>query len=255
MKNEWSNIIITGITLALHVSTNSVKYHTNRPNHGFVINNETSEKDYYFSDGTVMHTGPNELFYLPKGSTYYIEESVKGTCYAINFDADIEDKPFCIKLRNNEDLLKNFKKACVEWKKQSALKNSYALRAVYDFIIQVQKEQQKKYFSRESLGIISPAIEHIAINFANPDISVYELASLCGISDVYFRKLFFNKFGVTPKTYIISKRIEYAKQLLESRQFSVLEVAQMCGYEEQCHFSREFRKHVGVSPAVYKKSK
>lgn len=50
MKKEWSNVIITNVTLALHVTTNNVKYHANRPNHGFVINNETSEKDYYFVD-------------------------------------------------------------------------------------------------------------------------------------------------------------------------------------------------------------
>ena len=253
MKKEWSNVIITNVTLALHVTKNGVKYHANRPNHGFVINNETSEKDYYFSDGTIMHTGPNEIFYLPKGSTYSIEEYVKGTCYAINFDADIEDKPFCIKLRNNESVLKNFKKACLNWKSQSHLKTVYAQRALYDFIIQASKELDKDYLSKESLGIIAPAIDKITTDFTNPNISVGYLASLCNISDVYFRKIFENKFGTSPKTYIIQRRIEYAKQLLESKQFSITEIALMCGYFEPCHFSREFSKHVGVSPLEYKK--
>ena len=44
MKKEWSNVIITNVTLALHVTTNNVKYHANRPNHGFVINNEKRKK-------------------------------------------------------------------------------------------------------------------------------------------------------------------------------------------------------------------
>ncbi|MBE5733009.1 MAG: helix-turn-helix transcriptional regulator [Clostridiales bacterium] len=253
MKNEWTNTIITNISLALHVITNGVKYHTNRPNHGFVINNETSEKDYHFSDGSVMHTGPNEIFYLPKGSTYSIEEHKKGTCYAINFDANIEDEPFCIKLRNIESLLKSFKKACASWKSQSFLKTTYALRAVYDFIIQAQKELNKDYLSKESLGIIAPAVDIITTDFTNPNLSVSHLASICKISDVYFRKIFLNKFGISPKAYIIQRRIEYAKQLIESRQFSILEVAQSCGYEEQCHFSREFSKHVGLSPQEYKR--
>lgn len=253
MKNEWANTIITGITLALHVTKNSVNYHSNRPNHGFVINNETSDKDYYFSDGTVMHTGPNEIFYLPKGSTYSIKENEKGTCYAINFNADIEDKPFCLKLRNSESLLKNFKKACLNWKSQSPLKSTYALRAIYDFIIQARKELDKDYLSKESLGIIAPAVNVITTDFTNPNLTISDLASLCKISDVYFRKIFINKFGISPKNYIIQKRIEYAKQLINSKQFSMLEVAQSCGYEEQCHFSREFSKRVGMSPQEYKK--
>jgi hypothetical protein len=50
MEKEWANVIITNVTFALHVTKNSVMHHANRPNHGFVINNETSEKDYYFVD-------------------------------------------------------------------------------------------------------------------------------------------------------------------------------------------------------------
>ena len=46
-------------------------------------------------------------------------------------------------------------------------------------------------------------------------------------------------FGKNPKEYLIEKRMSYAKQLLSSGQFSVSEVAQLCGYFEPCHFSRE----------------
>ena len=57
--------------------------------------------------------------------------------------------------------------------------------------------------------------------------------------------------GISPKEYMIKKRIEYAKTLLLSGQFSVLETAHLCGYAEACHFSREFARHVGVPPAQY----
>lgn len=253
MKQEWANTIITNITLAVHVTINSTKHHTNRPNHGFVINVNPGYKNYYFSDGTVLHVQPYDIFYLPKGSTYTIEESITGECLAINFDADIDDAPFCIKLRNPENLIKNFKNASTNWKSQSPLKYSYARKALYDFIIQAQEELNKNYLSKQSVTIIAPAIDKITTDFTNPNISVGYLASLCNISDVYFRKIFENKFGTSPKTYIIQRRIEYAKQLLESKQFSITEIALMCGYFEPCHFSREFSKHVGVSPLEYKK--
>jgi AraC-like DNA-binding protein len=66
------------------------------------------------------------------------------------------------------------------------------------------------------------------------------------------RKIFEKKLGVSPKEYMISLRMEYAKQLLSSGEVGVAEAAQMCGYAEPCHFSREFKKRFGISPKNYK---
>ena len=84
------------------------------------------------------------------------------------------------------------------------------------------------------------------------DISIAELSRRCNVSDTYFRKLFVDKFGVRPKEYIIMLRINYAKRLLQSRQFTVSEVAALCGYSEECHFSRIFKKVTGENPNNYK---
>ena len=84
------------------------------------------------------------------------------------------------------------------------------------------------------------------------DLSIKEMAELCGISEAYFRRLFIDKFGISPKDYIINRRIEYAKSLLKSCQFQINEIAEMCGYSEPCHFSREFSRHTGISPKEYK---
>ena len=59
---------------------------------------------------------------------------------------------------------------------------------------------------------------------------------------------------MSPKEYIINKRMEYAKTLLSSGQVEVKEAAVMCGYFEPCHFSREFSKHFGISPKEYIKT-
>ena len=97
-----------------------------------------------------------------------------------------------------------------------------------------------------------PALEKIKTDFNSGDLSVAELASLCNVSEVYFRKIFVDKFGVSPKEYIINMRINYAKELLESGMFSVAEVASFAGYTEQCHFSREFKKRIGENPRSFK---
>jgi transcriptional regulator GlxA family with amidase domain len=48
-------------------------------------------------------------------------------------------------------------------------------------------------------------------------------------------------------------RIERARQMLADGSFSVRQVAALCGYFEETHFSREFKHRIGVSPAGYRK--
>ena len=252
MNDNWNNIVITSISVAVYVAPNTGNsVHKNRPFHGFVLNDANSVKDYVFDDGYVMRTDKSTLFYLPKGSSYYVESLLIGGCYAINFDAEISDGPFCVSLRNTERLVNSFKTACDAWKKQEDNREVAAMRALYDAIYQIQRELQRQYVSSDHFSVIAPAVEMLDKNFTQNDLRVSILASLCGISEVYFRSLFFNRFGVSPKEYMIQKRIEYAKALLKSGDFSVTEISMLCGYAEPCHFSREFSRRVGISPKQY----
>lgn len=255
MNGKWKKATVTEIGLVVYVMPNmGTAVHIDRPYHGFIINTNGAVRDYYFSDGSVMHAGENELFYLPKGSSYRAVDIIPGGCYAINFSTleEIQEPPFSIGLRNSEQILKSFKEAEKAWKSGAEYKHSAACRAIYDIIIGLEKEMEKRYSPEEKNGIISPAINVIQENFTDHTLTVAALAQLCGISEAYFRRLFVNKFGVSPKEYILMLRIDYAKQILTSGQFSVSDTAELCGFKEPCHFSREFSKRVGVSPREYK---
>ena len=125
------------------------------------------------------------------------------------------------------------------------------MRALYDGVYRLQKELEKQYLPKEHLSLIAPALSEMEKSFTEKKLDIPGLAALCGISEVYFRRLFQNALGISPKEYIIQKRIEYAKTLLSFGDFSVTEVSALCGYAEPCHFSREFFKRVGVSPGKY----
>lgn len=252
MNEHWKSAVITEISLAVYVAPNMGKHvHKNRYHHGFVLNDAASVKDYCFDDGRVLHTEGNNLFYLPKGASYHVRSLREGGCYAINFDADIADIPFCVSTRNVESLTHQFKAACDAWVRKDEMWRVLGMRAVYDAIYRTQCELERQYVSGEQRSLITPALEALDRRFAENTLTVSYLASLCGISEVYLRRLFLNAVGLCPKEYIIQKRIEYAKSLLLSRSFSVSEVAQMCGYADPCHFSREFSKRTGSSPRKY----
>ena len=254
MNQEWKNIVVTKITLAMNVPGKGGKaYHVDRPAHGVILNGDLTKSDYYFSDGRVLHTGPNDFFYLPRGSTYHVKIREGGCCYAINFDAELSDEPFTLRLRDVEGVRKIFHGAAKRWKAHDPIREMLAMRALYEILCLIISEQEREYQSSANTEKLAPAMAVIESRFTDNALSVTELSSLCGMSEVYFRRLFEDRFGISPKEYLIRMRIEYAKSLLASGQFPVSEVASLCGYAEPCHFSREFSKRVGLSPNQYAK--
>jgi AraC-like DNA-binding protein len=255
-SKKWESAIVGEIALAVHVPyTTKRAIHNNRPFHGLVWNEAGSSRDYLFSDGTVLHTGERELFYLPKGSSYKTSNGFSqngSTCYAINFSAELSDQPFSVSFRNSEQIEKLFKTAANVWKRQDAFCDMTIRKILYEIILLTAKEQQKKYTPSSATLVIAPAPELIKSDFTRSDISVASLAQLCGISEAYLRRIFLSKYGVSPKEYIINMRISYAKQLLSLEEFPISTIALMCGYSEPTHFSREFTRRVGVSPSDFK---
>ena len=254
MFNNWDHVIVTHINMVTYVAPSPIKaIHKNRPFHGLVINDATADKIIHFSDGTAMRTGPNELHYLPKGSNYQVEVVVAGGCWAINFDLldEMDEKPFNVKFRSHEAVLNLFQDAVAAWNEKEDL---IIRKSVYDIIIKIKKELQRGYIPSGKEQLIQPAVDRINRDFTKNDLSVNDLAALCGISKAYFRRIFIEKFSLSPKEYIISLRLERARHLLESGQFSVSDIALMCGYFEPCHFSREFKKRYDLSPVEYVKA-
>ena len=80
------------------------------------------------------------------------------------------------------------------------------------------------------------------------------LAELCGMSEVAFRKIFTNSMGITPLKYINNLKIATAKELLLSKSCTISKVAELSGFNCDSYFSREFKKHTGMSPIEYKNS-
>ena len=83
--------------------------------------------------------------------------------------------------------------------------------------------------------------------------SVTELAELCGISEVYFRKQFKEYIGVSPREYRSTLRLEKALSYLEYGEISVQEISDTLGYATVSHFIKEFKRQYGTSPLQYRK--
>jgi YesN/AraC family two-component response regulator len=78
-------------------------------------------------------------------------------------------------------------------------------------------------------------------------------ADYFGFNRDYFGRYFKNKFGMTFGDFYKSFQIDYARRLLETGQFKVLEVSRLLGFSTPDYFTRVFKKHTGNTPSAVKK--
>ena len=78
-----------------------------------------------------------------------------------------------------------------------------------------------------------------------------EIAKVAGLNKFYFIRSFKEKYGITPQRYLLGRRVDRAKQFLRGRKLGLSEVAFECGFSDQSHMTRTFKKFVGVTPKNY----
>ena len=102
-------------------------------------------------------------------------------------------------------------------------------------------------------NVLYPAIQFLESNIFSPELTNGILAKKANMSEVHFRKLFFEKYNTTPKQYILDIRMKKAKQMLRTTNISVSEIAQTCGFSSLYSFSRAFKDKTGKTPSEYSK--
>ena len=90
-------------------------------------------------------------------------------------------------------------------------------------------------------------------SFTLPGFNVEQLCYDAGISHAHMLRLFKKEFGVSLIQYMISKRIALACELLTTTDLSVKSVAFSCGFSDEAHFMKTFKKHTGSSALQYRK--
>lgn len=92
--------------------------------------------------------------------------------------------------------------------------------------------------------------EFMLLNFDKP-LAIADYAFLTGRSVSTFRRDFLRQFDISPKPWLIAKRMEKAKELLLNGQNSITEVSLAVGYDNLSHFIHAFRKSYNLSPKQF----
>ncbi len=100
---------------------------------------------------------------------------------------------------------------------------------------------------------VNKVIDFIQVNYSH-QIRISELARYIGLDRKYISKIFKDIVGVTIQEYLISFRINKAKEMMNDRQLSIGDIARSVGYENPLIFSRMFKKINKVSPSEHRKN-
>lgn len=104
---------------------------------------------------------------------------------------------------------------------------------------------------RESVDPVSAAAEFIDLNFQRK-IQVTDVATRVGVDRSHLSRLFRGRRGVTIQEYMISRRMDRARDLLGQTALPVRAVAASVGYDSYGSFERRFAERVGMPPTAWR---
>lgn len=128
-----------------------------------------------------------------------------------------------------------------------------SLLIVGNMLRYVKHNLSKKTYTQSKCNTenIKAAVDYMNENYT-AGVSCTELADLIKMDKFGFIRSFKAETGRTPYEYLLDLKIEKAKKMLKSNEYTITEISMMCGFSSHSHFTSTFKKKVGTSPTEYK---
>lgn len=97
-------------------------------------------------------------------------------------------------------------------------------------------------------ALVERACRHIEAAYVRPDLSVNEIARACGCTPTHLAHAFRRHRGQGVRRTLVERRLEHARDLLESGHYRVNQAAHLTGWRSPNHFSNAFERHFGYRP-------
>ncbi|MFC4700357.1 helix-turn-helix domain-containing protein [Glaciecola siphonariae] len=117
----------------------------------------------------------------------------------------------------------------------------------------VQREDDLQFSKSFTAKHYQRVLEYVRKSFSY-DVSLEKMATEAGLSTYHFARLFKQTIGQTPHQFLMSFRVEKAKNMLKEIDRPMMDIAMSCGFADQAHFSRVFKQLEGKTPKQYRKN-
>ena len=223
-----------------------------------------SDKSYQIGNGVLCFVGAKKLHYtLPDDPSVYdrsklfIDPEVFGAAmHACGISSHLckifsSDAAICARLSGAEltEAIRLFEDAS-----KYADDEKYSLCALMSDYLKLLILLDKNFSGKVSppSDAISRAIEYINDNLGKK-LTIDEICAEIHMSKYHFCRHFKSIMGITVMEYILKTRLAMAKSLLISKDITVSEISEDCGFSSISFFCRVFKQENGISPLKYRK--
>lgn len=138
------------------------------------------------------------------------------------------------------------------WSSDDRLAVECALSDLFGEIIGISKPGRDLHLTGGLSAYISRRIQHFIDDNLDKSLTLEKLASIAELSEFHFQKMFLKSFAISPSRWVFHRRIRKAEDLLTGH-YPISDIAVRCGFSDQSHLTRSFRKATGTTPAVYRR--
>lgn len=230
-----------------------------------VENRESDCFVYVISDGAEYIFGgkpyiakKGDVLYLSRYSNYSINVSSDNYQYiVVNFmfdrrnDTLFENAVFSF---NTEGLFPQFSKI-LKLYMLSGISDQLEIKSLlYQVYSVISRDTAYKYTSLSQRQVFERIEKTLMQNAFESNLNITDLIKSTNISEVHFRRIFKQIYGVSPITYVTNIRINQAKNLLSSSAIPISTIAEECGYSSSYYFTRAFKRVTNLTPSEYRES-
>lgn len=246
---DFESLTVDNFTRVVQVDMKAGAYKKmpNRTSEGLIV--VLRGELVYVHNGVEYVSNPDNILLMPRGITYHLKSITDSSNIVINFNLQnpsVLNSITYIKSRNGSFSTK------IErlWTFKKSGYNLKCLSILYDFFADQCKENS--YLPMTKFKKIQPGIKYIEDHLLDTSLRDEKLAEVSGISKTYFRSIFIKQYGIPPMKYVRQKRIERAKQILNTGYYeSIGDVAVDSGFNDIYCFCKAFKKETSLTPTEY----
>lgn len=212
---------------------------------------------YSFSTRDVLASAGDVLLFQ-KGLPYRgISLTTVNSFYVIDFETASPHElshfplPFLTHPSKSFNAEQFFRKIQLQWNSTDCGSALSCRALIYELLCHLLRYTQSTGTHSEQ-NLVRQAMEYIRASYTKPDLYVGQIADAMYVSESQLRRTFSNVLHQSPSQFLLSVRMEQARNLLLYSRRSVCEIAECCGFSSFYYFCRVFKQRTGITPSQYR---
>ena len=223
----------------------------------FVLVNE-GKADFFHKSGTIHLKAHDLLVMCPGEKIHYIAQTPWSIQWVGLYGQTVQRYMELLSIDGANPIIKvgeyyEMERLLDDLYQQIGEKSEYArccqIALIYRFFSLLLEDARHKL----NVDIAESAKRIIDYNFEKK-ITMQNIAQTLYLSPEYLTRQFSDRYQISPKEYLIEKRIESAKKLLRECTANIMEISNSVGYSDPLYFSRLFKNKTGLSPTEYRRT-